>query len=135
MTTPIAFDPVEIALADHLTTALAGRGVTVPVLNSVPRTGRPASYVLVLHPGGSLANIVTDRPRTVVEVVAGSGSAAADLAKIVRALINASAPGYVGGIWVDKVIDMSLAFSPDPDTNGPRYLITTELWCRGTALT
>lgn len=135
MSAPIAFSPIEIALADHLAAALAGRGITVPVRNAVPRTGRPARYVLVLHPGGAQANIVTDLPRVVVEVVAESGTAAAELAKVVRALVTATAPGYVGDIWVDKARHVSFAYSPDPDTNAPRYLITTELWCQGAALT
>lgn len=132
---PVAFEPIEEALADHLAAALADRGITVPVYNAVPRTGRPSRYLLVLAPGGSTANIVTDRPRVVVEVVDEYGSAAAQLAKTVRSLVTAVAPGYVGDIWVDRAIDMGRRFSPDPDTNAPRYLITAELWCRGAALT
>lgn len=135
MTTPVVFAPIVVALADHLATKLAGRGDNTPVVNSIPRTGRPSRYVLVLQPGGDQANILTDRPRPVVEVVDESGVAAAERASIVRALITATAPGYVESIWVDKAVHVSMAYSPDPDTNAPRYLITTEMWCQGTALT
>ncbi|MFG1794133.1 hypothetical protein [Nocardia sp. NPDC049149] len=135
MSTPVVFSPLTVALADHLADALADRGITVPVRNAVPRTGRPPRYLLVLQPGGALANRITDRPRIVIEVVDESGSAAAELAAIVRALVHAAAPGYVADIWVDKVIDIGLAYSADPDTNAPRCLVTNELWCRGTVLT
>lgn len=134
MTTPVVFAPIVTALADHLAAKLAERGENVAVLNSVPRTGRPSRYVLVLQPGGSQANMITDRPRPVIEVVDEYGTAAASLASVVRALVAATAPGYVGAIWVDKTVHISMSFSPDPDTNAPRYLIATELWCRGTAL-
>lgn len=132
---PVVFTPIEAALAEHLEAALATHGITVPVLNAVPRTGQPSRYVLVLHPGGARANLLTDRPRVVVEVVDEYGQAAADLASKVRALVTAVAPGYVHGIWVDRVIDMGQVFSPDPDTNAPRYLVTAELWCQGVKLT
>ena len=125
MTMPVAFSPIEEALADWYVTALDARDITVPVFNSVPRTGRPPRYLLVLHPGGSLANRITDRPRVVTEVVDEYGTAAAELAKVVRALINSAAPGYIGDIWVDKATDLGQRFSQDPDTNAPRYLITT----------
>lgn len=131
----VAFGQIEVAVADHLAAQLAGRGVTVPVLNAVPRTARPPSYVLVLRPGGSQHNLVTDRPRLVTEVVAETGTAAGELAAVVRALLGGIAPGRVASVWIDRVRNAGLAFSPDPDTNAPRYLITTELWQRGNALT
>jgi hypothetical protein len=134
MTTPVVFEPIEIALADWLTTALAARDITVPVVNAVPNNPRPPSYVLVLRPGGAQSNLITDQPRIIAEAVAEYGSAAADLAKVVRALISAAAPGYISDIWIDSVRDLGMTFSPDPDTNAPRYLINKELYVRGEQL-
>jgi len=134
VSTPVVFAPIVIALADHLAAQLVARGIPVPVVNSVPRTNRPPRYVLVLQPGGGQANLKTDQPRTVIEVVDESGIAAADLTSVVRALVTAVAPGYVGEIWVDRTRHISQVYSPDPDTNAPRFLITTELWCAGKPL-
>lgn len=125
---PVAFGPVEVALADHLGTLL-----DVPVFNGVPHA-RPPSYVLVLRVGGAQSNLITDRPRIVTECCAQNGTAAADLASTVRAYIGAIAPGYIGDIWVDKTVDVGMVFSPDPDTNQPRYLVTAELHVRGAIL-
>jgi hypothetical protein len=128
MTQPVVFGLIEVALADHLAALMA-----VPVFNNVPHT-RPPEYVLLLRVGGSLSNRVTDRPRIVAECCAELGTTAADLASVVRARIGAVAPGYVGGIWVDKVIDMGVVYSPDPGTNSPRYLVTAELHVTGAAM-
>ncbi|MEU2106494.1 hypothetical protein [Nocardia sp. NPDC019255] len=128
MTQPVVFGLVEVALADYL-----GASMAVPVFNNVPHV-RPPEYVLVVRVGGSLSNRITDRPRIVAECCAEVGTAAADLASVVRARIGAVAPGYVGDIWVDKVIDMGVAYSPDPGTNLPRYLVTAELHVRGAVL-
>lgn len=130
---PIVFGVVETALADHLTTALAAHDIDIPVVNNVPHQ-RPPRYVLVLRIGGSQSNLVTDRPRLVAECCDISGTGAANLGATVRALIGAIAPGQLGGIWVDKVIDLGLVYSPDPDTNLPRYVVTCELHVRGAVL-
>lgn len=130
---PVVFGAVEMAVADHLTTALAAHGMAVPVVNGVPHD-RPSRYVLVLRIGGTQSNLITDRPRIVAECCDTSGPGAADLAAAVRALLGAIAPGQIGGIWVDKVVDLGLVYSPDPDTNDPRYLVTAELTVRGAVL-
>lgn len=134
MTTPIAFGDIEVALADHLASALAARGIVVPVVIEIPAP-RPPRFVRVTRPGGSQSNLVTDRPRVVAECWDEIGTGAADLAKVVRALLGAVAPGYVEGIWVDKTIDMGLAFLPHPRyPDIPRYLVTKELHVRGEEL-
>ncbi|WP_052372589.1 hypothetical protein [Nocardia otitidiscaviarum] len=130
---PVMFPVVEMAVADHLATALAARGMAVPVVNGVPHE-RPSRYVLVLRIGGTQSNLITDRPRIVAECCDQSGPDAAELAATVRALLGAIAPGSIGGIWVDRVLDMGLVYSPDPDTNDPRYVITCELHVRGAVL-
>lgn len=130
---PVVFGAAEMALADHLNTALPVHGMTVPVVNSVPHD-RPSRYVLIIRIGGSQSNLITDRPRIVAECCDEHGPDAAELAALVRALIGAIAPGQMAGFWVDKVVDLGLVYSPDPDTNLPRYLVTTELHVTGTRL-
>jgi hypothetical protein len=134
MTTPIAFGDIEIALADHLAAQLAAHGITVPVVIEIPAT-RPPRFVRVTRPGGSQSNLITDRPRIVAECWDELGTGVADLAKVTRALLGATAPGYVSGIWVDLAKDLGLAYLPHPQYPGiPRYLVTAELHVRGEVL-
>jgi hypothetical protein len=133
MSTPIAFDDIEVALADHLASELAARGISAPVRIEVPAT-RPAEFVRLTRVGGSRSNLITDRPRIVAECWSELGIAAAALASTVRALINAVAPGYAGAVWVDRVVDVGMSFLPDPDTGIPRYVVTAELHIRGHTL-
>lgn len=128
---PIVFGDLEVALADHLTTALAERDADAPVFNAVPAQ-RPKRFVRLAHVGGTQSNLITDRPRIVAECWDTVGVYASDLARLVRALITSVAPGYIGGIWVDKVIDMGVSFSPIGDL--PRYLVVGEFHVAGTVL-
>lgn len=132
---PVSFGAIEVAAADHLAARLPARGWDVLVANSVPRN-RPETFVLVVpRVGGGLTNIVTDNPRLVVECHSTVGTTAGDLAAVVRAELQAVAGGYMGGLWIEKVGDISLVFRPDPDTNLPRYLVTKQFWVTGAALT
>ena len=131
---PVVFADIEAALADHLAAALAARGVTVPVQLDVPNP-RPTRFVRLVRVGGTKSNLITDRPRIVLECWDALGTGASDLAALVRALVTALAPGNMSGIWVDKVIDMGMVYRPDPGTNLPRYLVTAELHVKGAALT
>lgn len=135
MIKPVVFAAVEIALADYLVTGLAERDVEVAVVNELPAANQLTRYVLVLRIGGGLSNLITDSPRVTIECVAEYGSAAAELAGLVRALVDAAAPGYLGAVWVDQIRDLGMSYSPDPDTNAPRYLIQKELLLKGAALT
>lgn len=130
---PVEFPDITVTLADHLADALAARGVTVPVVAEVPDP-RPDRFVRVVRIGGARANLITDTPRVVAECWDLSGSGAAEMAAITRAVIGAVAPGYLGTAWIGRVIDRGLAYSPDPDTGIPRYLITVEFVMNGTHL-
>jgi len=134
MTQPVSFGVVEMAVADHLSAKLSERGDSTPVFNEVPHQ-RPARFVLVLRIGGAESNLITDSPRLVAECHDPYGPAAANLADTVRALIKASAPGWAGGMWVDRANISSVVYSPDPATNTPRYLVYAELRTRGSVLT
>lgn len=129
----VVFPDIEVALADHLATVLAGHDTDVPVVIAVPAK-RPARFVRVTRIGGAAANLVTDRARIVAECWDTTGAGAFDLARLVRALVGALAPGYLGDVWVDRSIDLGVVFSPDPDTNIPRYLVTAELAVTGRQL-
>lgn len=131
---PVVFAPVEVAVVDYLTAALAARDIAGPVCNETPDRTQLGRYVLVLRIGGAVSNLITDTPRIAIECVDRYGAAAAELASIVRAVIDAAAPGLVGGLWVDYVRDLGMNYSPDPDTNMPRYVITKELHVKGVAL-
>ncbi len=130
---PVVFGDVEVALADYLGSAFTERMAGATVYNAVPAQ-RPKRFARVVRVGGSQANAVTDRPRVVTEFWDTLGVGAYELAALGRALIVAVAPGYLGEIWVDRVVDMGLSFSPDPATGSPRYIFPAELWCRGTVL-
>jgi hypothetical protein len=130
---PILFADIEAPLADRMGTDLLAQGDTAPVVIGVPDP-RPSRFVRLVRVGGSQSNLVTDRPRIVFECWSTVGVDAAALAALVRALVNALAPGYVGAVWVDRVIDIGVAYSPDPQTGTPRYLVTAELHVRGAAL-
>lgn len=130
----VIFDDIEVALADHLYTALEARDVDVPVVIGVPSV-RPKRFVRLVRVGGSQSNLVTDRPRIAAECWDTTGVGAAELAALVRAIFSGMAPGYVSGIWIDKVIDLGMSYSADPDTNLPRYVVPAELHVLGAALT
>lgn len=132
-TKPVAFAPVEVHLAPKLATALAARGITIPVVLAVPTT-RPPKFVRLVRVGGETLSAVTDRARIVAECWDTSGLGAANLAALVRAEIGAIAQTKVGPAWVDRVVDVGLAFIPDPGTNLPRYIVTAELYVRGDEL-
>ncbi len=129
----VEFPDVEAALVSYLKVTLAERGDTAKVATKVPNP-RPARLVRLVRAGGLQRDRATDRPRVVLECWEATEPAAAALAKRVRAMIAGAAPGYVGGVWCDQVDDAGLAFSPDPDTATPRYLITAELHVTGSAV-
>lgn len=129
----VGFAPIEIHLAPKLAAALTARGTTVPVVLAVPAM-RPPRFVRLVRVGGSTSNPVTDRPRIIAECWDTSGLGAANLATLVRAELGATEATKVGPAWVEKVVDVGLAFIPDPDTNLPRYLVTAELHVRGDEL-
>lgn len=129
----VIFADIEVAVAEHLGAVLDDRDAAAPVVIGVPSV-RPKRFVRVVRVGGSQTNLITDRPRIVAECWDTTGVGAAELGALVRAIVTTMAPGYVSGIWVNKVVDMGLSFSPDPDTNLPRYLVPAELYVNGAEL-
>lgn len=129
----VVFGDIEVALADHLAAVLAERNADAPVFVKVP-TVRPTRYVRVRRVGGPQINRETDKPRVVFECCDALGTDAHDLAALVRGLIKAATPGYIGALWVSDIIDPTLSEDADPVTGSPRYLVTTELLVTGTVV-
>lgn len=134
MTQPIAFPDIESALVPWLRSQLSARGDTVRVGTKMPTNRPPRMVRVVPRLGGTLRDFKTDRPRLVIECHSDDEIAAADLARTVRALVGSAAGGWIGDVWCDRVDDAGLAFSPDPDTGSPRYLLTVELHVSGSPL-
>ena len=128
----IVFPDAEQVLCDWLEPALAARGTAVPVTTRVP-SPRPARFVRVIRTGGVRATLVTDAPQVTVESFAGTEAAAAALAQLCRALLNA-APGQVAAAVVYKVVELAGPQNlPDPLTDQIRYTQTFEIHLRGAA--
>lgn len=99
----------------------------VKVATKVPST-RPASFVRVYRTGGSAVNRILEEAQITVDAWAATEVAAFELASSCReALLNdASRMPLVRGATETG----GLYFSPDPDTNTPRYRFTVALRVR-----
>ncbi|WP_327143080.1 hypothetical protein [Nocardia sp. NBC_01327] len=140
----IVFPDIEKTLTDFLTAQFAALSETAKVVTRVADP-RPARMVRVSRNdrkarvdvedqvGRRGAQLVLDRPRVVFECFDDAGGAAG-LAALVRGIVNAAAPGYIGTVWCDYVEDAGEANDTDPVTAAPRYTIVTDLIVRGTVL-
>ncbi|MEU4414432.1 hypothetical protein [Nocardia salmonicida] len=140
----ILFPDIEQTLVDYLTTQLAAVSDTATVVSRVPDP-RPARMVRVARndrkarvdvedrEGRRSAHLVLDRPRVVLECTDDAG-AAANLAALVRSILSAAAPGYLGTVWCDQVEDAGMENDTDPVTAAPRYTLVADLIVRGTVL-
>jgi len=124
---PIFFPDAEAAWRTHLDTLL-----DVPVSVQVPNP-RPSSFVRVIRTGGPRANVVVDNVQLTIECWADTTVAAAALASVVRAHVNAAQGGPVGGVWCGRVAEMGgPANLPDPSTDQYRYSWSVMAAMRGT---
>ncbi|WP_052313568.1 hypothetical protein [Nocardia thailandica] len=140
----IALPDVESALVDYLTVELAAASDSAAVTTSVPEP-RPARMVRVTRndrkarvdvedrEGRRGSQLILDRPRVVLECTDDAGNAAG-LAALVRGIVTAAAPGYIGSVWCDHVEDAGMENDTDPVTAAQRYTIVTDLIVRGTVL-
>lgn len=122
----VAPPDAEKEVAGHLAAQLATLNDAAVVATRVPNP-RPPRMVRVIRSGGPKANMVTDRPTMILECHDLSEPAAADLTRKVRAILFASAPGFVGHAWCEEITEAGVSSSEDPDTQNPRYLIVAEL--------
>ncbi|MGW2662805.1 hypothetical protein ACWCW7_17715 [Nocardia tengchongensis] len=140
----VVFADTEKAIVDFLAAELAAVSDIAEVVTQVPDI-RPPRMVRVTRDdrrarldredreGRRGAHLILDRPRMVFECTDDSGTAAG-LASLVRSIITAAAPGYVGATWCDAVEDAGLENDTDPATDRPRYVFVADMYVRGETL-
>ncbi|MFE9579274.1 hypothetical protein ACFYO1_23010 [Nocardia sp. NPDC006044] len=141
MTERIVYPDIEKTLVDYLTAQLAGVSDTAKVVTRIPDP-RPPRMVRVVRndrilrqdvedrEGRRGPDLILDRPRVVVECTDDSG-AAADLAALIRGILSAAAPGYLGTVWCEYIEDVGLQNDTDPATAAPRHAVIADLIVRG----
>lgn len=112
-------------ITGHLAEQLAALGDSSAVVTKIIAS-TPARVVRVIRAGGSKTNLIVDAPLVILECCDNDEVAAADLARKVRAIMFASAPGRVGDVWCNAIHEAGVVFQPDPETLKPRYVITAE---------
>jgi hypothetical protein len=132
MTSTAAPEPVFFADAEAAWRTYLDGLVDVPVSVHVPNP-RPDSFVRVIRTGGPRANVVVDDVQLTFECWAGTTVAAAALASVVRAHVNAAQGTHVGGVWCGHVREMGGPGNlPDPSTDQYRYSWSVMAAMRGT---
>ena len=127
----VLFPDVELWATGYLRTKLAVRAepfaATVHVANVKPATNRPR-IVVVRRDGGPQRGLF-DFPRLAVRVWADKEQDAADLARLVQALL-VTAPG------TGPVVAATVLSGPQgiPDDSQPQKYLSVELQTRGTPL-
>lgn len=130
----IEFSDIEAAAVARLASDLATRLPSCKVAASIP-SPRPDEFVTVRRVGGVATSLVVDAPAVAFECWSSSGSAAAALAALVRAIVRSWQGEDVGGLTVYKVQESAGPASlPDPVSHQPRYTFTDVLHVRGVAL-
>lgn len=116
---------IEAIVITHLNSVLS-----VPVSQLIPPV-RPPSFVTVTRTGGTEQTLVSSSPIVTIDAWAPSTAAASQLARTALAHVHAMAPGVHSGVAVYRADDVSgVAFSPDPDSETPRYRCVVSLHIR-----
>ncbi|MEV6556611.1 hypothetical protein AB0M22_12905 [Nocardia sp. NPDC051756] len=141
MTERIVYPDIEKTLVEYLTVQLTAAADTAKVVTRIPDP-RPPRMVRVKRndrilrqdiedrEGRRGPNLILDRPRVVLEFTDEAG-AAAGLAGLVRAILSAAAPGYLGSVWCEYFEDVGLENDTDPATAAPRQVMVADLIVRG----
>ncbi|MFI9506958.1 hypothetical protein [Nocardia sp. NPDC052566] len=144
MTERIVFPDIEKTLVEFLTTELTTLHDTAKVVTKVPDP-RPARMVRVVRndrrirmdredrEGRRGASLAMDRPRVVFECSDDSGSGA-ELLALVRAIVTAAAPGYLGTVWCDYIEDAGEDNITETATAAPRHAFIADMIVRGKVL-
>ena len=123
---PLIFPDIEAMLRTYLEDVL-----DVPVSTQVPNP-RPSEFVRIRRTGGSRVRRTTDQSMLTVECWSTSSVDASNLARLVRAHVNAT-PGRVPE--VKRAQEFSgPAYLPDPDSQQARYTWTVSLDVHGSDL-
>jgi hypothetical protein len=115
----VEFDDVEVALVAYHKARFTARGQTVKVATK-RTTNSPADLVRITRTGGSVESRVSDVATVTYECWAATDDRAAELARMVRADVQALDQGVLK--WRAEV--SGPAYFPHPDTNLSRYQLT-----------
>jgi len=117
------FPDVEAMLRQFLLPVVSPR----PVVITIPAE-RPAAFVRIWRNGGAADNQVVDRPLISVEAWAPTSAEASDLLRKCRSALLAESLRMPLVRRVDEI--SGPYWSPDPDTEIPRYRLTVQLTVR-----
>lgn len=113
----ITFPDIEAALVTHLSTELGTDAATVSTRVPSPR---PARFVKVTRTGGLRASVGHELAQVTLDCWDSSGGpAAANLARLVRGHVS-TFHGFVREFAAPS-------FTPDPQTDTPRYRMTVQI--------
>jgi hypothetical protein len=121
----VAPPDAEAEIGAHLAARLAALGDAAVVSTRIPNPA-PVRIVRVIRAGGGKIDLITDAPLIILECCDDDEVAAGDLARKVRAIMFAAAPGYVRNVWCSRIHEAGAVFEPDLETLKPRYVITAE---------
>ena len=121
----VAFPDGETVWIQYLQAQWSARDEPADVASKIPNP-RPDRFIRVSGTGGSRSNIATDNPGFLVECWDVTDTAAFDLARITRALMDAT-DGIDIGMWIEDIATSVPVLYPDPDTNLPRYQFTAQV--------
>lgn len=131
MTEVIAFPDAEAATVAYLKAQLAARSIAATVATHVSNP-RPDPLVQVYRTGGPRSSLVVDAAQLTFDCWADLETDAADLARMVRALVWAM-PGLSSTAY--RVQEMTGPQNyPDPASGSARYRFSVIVSARGSAI-
>lgn len=134
VTEVIAFPDIESVCGPYLESELALRSIVAMAGTKTP-SPRPARFVKVTRTGGARKNLKVDSPQVTFECWDADEPAAANLARVSRALVGAMAGRIINGATIIKCDEFSGPKSfPDPDTSQSRYQFSVYLDVAGQAI-
>jgi hypothetical protein len=122
----VEFDDAEVAMVAYLKARMTARGDSAKVATK-RTTKSPARLVRITRTGGGVESRVSDLAQLTFECWDSDDDGAANLARIVRAEVQALDEGYLK--WRAEV--SGPAYFPHPDTNLSRYQLTQSVAVAG----
>ncbi|ORL15408.1 hypothetical protein [Prescottella equi] len=130
MTELVIFPDLEPAIVQHVQAELDARSMTVTVASKVP-TDRPENMVRISGLGGTRRNVLHEDAGVLVECWSPQDDPASDLARLVRALLNAVDIEVQDG-WITASTSSTPVNFPDPlAENTSRFQFTAEFLTQG----